>query len=71
MRNHPLSERQAQIAERVRRGLSDKAIAHDLGISIHTVQTHLERIAAKYPGDTPRRHRAMMLFFLNVDSDAV
>lgn len=63
-----LSKRQAEIVQRVKDGRSDKAIAHELGISIRTVHTYIERIAAKVPGDTPRRHR---LFFLNVESDSV
>jgi DNA-binding CsgD family transcriptional regulator len=62
-----LSKRQAEIVQRVKEGRSDKAIAHELGISVHTVRTYIERIAAKFPGETPRRHR---LFFLNVDDAA-
>ncbi|MDB4914056.1 MAG: Bacterial regulatory protein luxR family [Gemmatimonadetes bacterium] len=62
-----LSRRQAEILQRVKQGQPDKAIAHELGISVHTVRTYIERIAAKVPGETPRRHR---LFFLNVDGAA-
>lgn len=63
-----LSERQADIVQRVKKGQADKVIAYELGISVHTVRTHIERIAAKHPGETPRRHR---LFFLNVESGPV
>lgn len=63
-----LTHRQAQVIERVARGESDKAIAHELHISIYTVRSHIERIAAKLPGETPRRHR-LLLFFLNVEPD--
>lgn len=63
-----LSKRQAEIMERVARGLPDKRIAADLGISVRTVHTHIERIAAKIPGESPRRHR-MTLFFLMIESD--
>jgi DNA-binding CsgD family transcriptional regulator len=62
-----LSKRQTEILVRVKSGQPDKVIAHELGISIHTVRTHIERIAEKIPGDIPRRYR---LFFLNVDDAA-
>lgn len=61
-----LSKRQAEILQRVKEGQPDKAIAHELGISVHTVRTHIERIAAKAPGEVSRRYR---LFFLNVEAD--
>lgn len=64
-----LSQRQAQIVERVARGMPDKRIAAELSISVHTVRTYIERIAAKLPGETPRRHRVMLLF-LNVEDGA-
>jgi len=41
-----LSSRQAQILERVSRGMSDREIAADLGCSYRTVRTHLERVYA-------------------------
>jgi DNA-binding NarL/FixJ family response regulator len=63
-----LSKRQAEIIQRVARGQSDKAIAHELDISVYTVRTHIERIAEKLPGETPRRHR-LLLFVLNVEPD--
>lgn len=40
----PLSPRQAEIVGLVASGLADKEIAQRLGISIHTVRTHLERV---------------------------
>lgn len=61
-----LSKRQAEIVQRIKKGQPDKVIAYELDISIHTVRTHIERIAAKIPGETPRRYR---LFFLNVETD--
>lgn len=36
--------RQAEILELVGQGLADKEIARTLGISRHTVRTHLERL---------------------------
>jgi DNA-binding CsgD family transcriptional regulator len=64
-----LSKRQAEIVERVARGQSDKAIAHELGISVRTVQTHIDLLAEKIPGPTPRRHR-LTLFFFGVEEQA-
>lgn len=40
----PLSPRQAEIVGLVASGLADKEIAQRLGISVHTVRTHLERV---------------------------
>ena len=42
-----LSTRQAQIAIHLIEGLGDKQIAGQLGISVHTVRTYLERMFAK------------------------
>jgi DNA-binding CsgD family transcriptional regulator len=42
-----LSRRQAEIAQCLFRGMSDKQIAAELGIKIPTVRTHLERIFHK------------------------
>ena len=41
-----LSERQAEILQRVGRGMSDREIASELGCSYRTVRTHLERLFA-------------------------
>jgi DNA-binding NarL/FixJ family response regulator len=40
----PLSRRESQILQKVAYGATTKEVAHDLGISAHTVKTHLERI---------------------------
>jgi DNA-binding NarL/FixJ family response regulator len=62
------SKRQAEIIQRVKQGQPDKAIAFELGISIHTVRTHIERIAEKVADDIPRAiPRRYRLFFLNVE----
>jgi DNA-binding NarL/FixJ family response regulator len=42
-----LTPRQLQIVESVRRGDTDRAIAHQLGISPKTVKQHLTRIFGK------------------------
>jgi DNA-binding NarL/FixJ family response regulator len=43
----PLSRRESQILQKVAWGATTKEVAHDLGISPHTVKTHLERIFEK------------------------
>jgi DNA-binding NarL/FixJ family response regulator len=43
----PLSKREAEILQKVAYGATTKEVAHDLGISPHTVKTHLERIFEK------------------------
>lgn len=43
----PLSKREAEILQKVAYGATTKAVAEDLGISPHTVKTHLERIFEK------------------------
>jgi DNA-binding NarL/FixJ family response regulator len=43
----PLSRRESQILQKVAYGATTKEVAHDLGISPHTVKTHLERIFEK------------------------
>jgi FixJ family two-component response regulator len=63
-----LTERQAQVVERVAKGLPDKRIASDLHISTHTVQFHIREAAARIPGDAPPR-RKLTLFFLNIQDD--
>lgn len=63
-----LTRRQAQVVERVARGLPDKKIAHDLHISPHTVQFHIRQAAERIPGDAPPR-RKLMLFFLNIQDE--
>jgi DNA-binding NarL/FixJ family response regulator len=69
MKRPELSQRQAQVVERVARGLSYKVIAAELGISIRTVHAHVEHAAARIPGDSAPRHR-LTLFFFNVDESA-
>jgi DNA-binding NarL/FixJ family response regulator len=42
-----LSKREQQILQKVAYGATTREVAHDLGISPHTVKTHLERIFEK------------------------
>lgn len=47
---HPLSKltpREAQVAEHLSTGLSNKRVAHELGISIRTVEVHRARLLSK------------------------
>jgi DNA-binding NarL/FixJ family response regulator len=62
-----LSTRQADVLERVGRGLPDKVIAHELGISVHTVRDHIDRIASLLPGNTTPRHRLLLFFLTDPD----
>lgn len=43
----PLSKRETQILQRVAYGATTKEVAEELGISPHTVKTHLERVFEK------------------------
>lgn len=61
----PLTTRQAQVVERVAKGLPDKRIAHELGLSIDTVRHHIQEAALRIPGEGRPRHR-LTLFFFNV-----
>lgn len=58
-----LTRRQAQVVERVARGLPDKRIAVELGISVDTVRQHIQAAAARIPGDERPRHRFTLFFF--------
>jgi len=48
----PLSERELEVLDRMAEGLSNKLIAHRLGISEHTVKTHVASIFAKLGAST-------------------
>ena len=43
----PLSKRETEILQKVAYGATTKSVADELGISPHTVKTHLERIFEK------------------------
>ena len=45
--SHDLSERERDVLVRVAKGLSNKEIADDLNISIHTVMSHRKNIVHK------------------------
>lgn len=58
--NLRLSARQHQVVSLVAAGCSDKEIAHQLGLSIATVKTHLGRIY-RYNDFRNRAHAAAAL----------
>lgn len=43
----PLSKREREILQKIANGATTKEVASELGISPHTVKTHLERIFEK------------------------
>lgn len=59
----PLSTRQAEVASLVAKGLSNKAIAHDLGLSVLTVQSYVRDGAKRCPGEGQPRSRLLLWFF--------
>lgn len=63
-----LSTRQAEIAALVARGHPDKIIAAETGLSIKTVQAHIQAAVAKIPGNTSPRHK-LVLWFFGIDDD--
>jgi two-component system response regulator FixJ len=65
-----LTKRQAEVAERVAKGLPDKRIAAQLNISVRTVQHHVRAAAARIPGDSTPRHR-LTLFFLDLTPEGM
>lgn len=57
----PLSARETEVARLVAEDLTDKLIADILGISIHTVQEHLERISKKICATKGKRSRRRVI----------
>lgn len=62
---HPLTQREQQIVAEVRLGRVNKQIAASLGISEHTVSTHLRRIFRKLGVDT---RAAMVHVYAGIDT---
>ena len=53
----------------VARGLPDKVIAHELGISIYTVRRHIQDAAQEVSGYGSPRHKLTLWFFNIVDEE--
>lgn len=64
-----LSPRQKQVAAYVARGYTDRAIARAIGISIKTVQMHVQEAADRLPGGSRRRHK-LTVWWLGQDRAA-
>lgn len=64
-----LTPRQREVAELVARGLSNKAIARRLEISVRTVEAHIHSAASVLDRPCRPRH-ALTLFVLKGDQDA-
>lgn len=64
-----LSRRQAEVAGLVAKGLSDKAIAHRLGLSVLTVRTYARDAAKRIPGEGQPRNRLLLWFFNMVTTE--
>jgi DNA-binding NarL/FixJ family response regulator len=63
-----LSPRQTEIAALVAKGMADKQIAREVGLSIATVRAHIQAAASRIQGNTSPRHR-LTVFFLTTDPD--
>lgn len=57
-----LTERQKQVAELVAMGLSNKAIAREMGIGLQTVKDHVSAAASRVPGPGRPRYKLIVLF---------
>lgn len=67
-----LTPRQREVVEMVAQGLSNKAVARELDLSVRTVEAHLYGASNRIPGDGRPRYKAMLWFFsLSEDASAV
>ena len=63
-----LTRRHIEIAERVGKGMTDKEIAGDLGLSVLTVRTYVRNAGKRIPGEGWPKHK-LLLWFLNIKED--
>lgn len=54
--------RQKQLCEMINRGLSNKEIARELGLALHTVKNHVHLLIAKYGVETRQEAARVVLF---------
>jgi non-specific serine/threonine protein kinase len=57
-----LTPREAEVAALIARGYSQKRVAHELGISPHTINGYVQSVAARIPGNEAPRARIMIYF---------
>lgn len=60
-----LTPRQQQVAEMVARGMSNKAIAQQTGISRETVNVHIRQAADRVQDEGKPRHKLTMFVLRN------
>jgi DNA-binding NarL/FixJ family response regulator len=61
-----LTPRQAEIAQLVAQGMSYKAVAREVGVSVFTVRNHVMEAASRIPFDGKPRHR-ITVWVLSLD----
>lgn len=66
-----LSTRRAEVAALVAKGKPDKQIAATLGISVRTVQRHVQDAAARIPGNITPRRKLLLLFYPFIDDEDI
>lgn len=66
MKNELLSPRQKEVVALMAKGYTKPEIAEHLGLSLHTIKTHVENAARKIKG--PRKPRARLLAYWNARS---
>jgi DNA-binding NarL/FixJ family response regulator len=58
--HRPFTPREEHVVNLVAAGLTYHQIGEQLGISVHTVQGHVEQAATKIPGSLPSRARVVI-----------
>ena len=66
-----LTDREWQVACRVAAGQGRKRIAADLGLSVRTIDTHLQNLADKLPGNGRRAIRVTRFVLIAASTAAV
>lgn len=60
-----MTDREYQVAALIAEGMGAKMIAKELGLSVHTVRTHIRNIARKIPGSGPPLRRITTWYVLS------
>lgn len=63
----PLTPRQTEIAHLLATGLSYKAVAIKLGLSVSTVKGHITSASDRLPGKAPPRHKLVLFALLSLE----